>query len=343
MPHRQYIPGDEVHIMTIQRHIAESERKYPGASGEFSTLLRNLALAAKIVSREVRRAGLVNILGRTAETNVHGEDVKKLDIFANQMIINAMESGGQLCVMASEENESIIPIPEEFPCGKYVMLFDPLDGSSNIDVNVTIGTIFSIYRRVTNEGRGAVEDVVQPGYKQVAAGYIMYGSSTIMVFTTGEGVQGFTLDPTIGAFLLSHPNMTIAKRGHYYSTNEGSRMLWESGFRRYIEHLQTPDKENGRPYKARYVGSMIADVHRTLLYGGVFAYPGDSENPNGKLRLMYEANPMAFIIEQAGGRASDGHRRILDIVPTDIHQRTPVLLGSEEDVLEAEAFIAEMR
>lgn len=343
MPHRQYIPGDEVHIMTIQRYIAEAERKFPGASGEFSTLLRNLALAAKIVSREVRRAGLVNILGRTSETNVHGEDVKKLDVFANQMIINAMESGGQLCVMASEENESIIPIPEEFPCGKYVMLFDPLDGSSNIDVNVTIGTIFSIFRRVSASGRGSVEDVTQPGYKQVAAGYIMYGSSTIMVFTTGEGVQGFTLDPTIGAFLLSHPDMRIVSRGRYYSTNEGSRMLWDEGFRRYIEHLQTPDSAEGRPYKSRYVGSMIADVHRTLLYGGLFAYPADRDNPNGKLRLMYEANPMAFIIEQAGGRASDGRRRILDIVPSDIHQRTPVLLGSTEDVLEAESFIAGTR
>jgi fructose-1,6-bisphosphatase I len=340
MPHRQYIPGDEVRIMTIQRHIAEMERSHPEATGEFSTLLRNLALAAKIVSREVRRAGLVNILGRAAFTNVHGEDVKKLDMFANQMIINAMESGGQLCVMASEENESVIPIPDEFPCGSYAMLFDPLDGSSNIDVNVTIGTIFSIFQRVSTTGRGTVADVVQPGLKQVAAGYIMYGSSTIMVFTTGEGVQGFTLDPTIGAFLLSHPNMTIPKRGRYYSTNEGSRMMWDSSFRRYIEYLQTPDKDGGRPYKSRYVGSMIADVHRTLLYGGIFAYPADSENPNGKLRLMYEANPMAFIVEQAGGRASDGRRRILEIEPTDIHQRTPVLLGSEEDVLDAETFIA---
>lgn len=340
MPHRQYIPGDEVHIMSIQRYIAEMERSHPEASGEFSTLLRNLALAAKIVSREVRRAGLVNILGRAAATNVHGEDVKKLDVFANQMIINAMESGGQLCVMASEENESIIPIPPEFPCGHYVMLFDPLDGSSNIDVNVTIGTIFSIFRRVTTEGRGTVEDVVQPGFKQVAAGYIMYGSSTIMVFTTGEGVQGFTLDPTIGSFLLSHPNLTIPKRGRFYSTNEGSRRLWDDGFRRYIDYLQTPDDASGRPYKSRYVGSMIADVHRTLLYGGIFCYPADSQNPSGKLRLMYEANPMAMIIEQAGGRASDGQRRILDIVPSDIHQRTPVFLGSENDVLDAEAFIA---
>ncbi|MBE0645971.1 MAG: class 1 fructose-bisphosphatase [Bacteroidetes bacterium] len=343
MPDRAYIPGDEARIMTIQRYIAEMERIHPDATGEFSTLLRNLALAAKIVSREVRRAGLVDILGGASLTNVHGEDVKKLDVFANQMIINAMESGGQLCVMASEENETIIPIPEEFPCGHYAMLFDPLDGSSNIDVNVTIGTIFSIFHRVSDGERGTEADVVQSGDKQVAAGYIMYGSSTIMVFTTGEGVQGFTLDPTIGAFLLSHPNMTIPKRGRYYSVNEGNRMLWDNGFRRYIEHLQTPDFESGRPYKSRYVGSMIADVHRTLLYGGVFAYPADESNPNGKLRLLYEANPMAYIIEQAGGRAVDGSRRILEIEPHDIHQRTPVILGSEEDVRVAEAFIAGTR
>ncbi len=343
MPDRPYVPGDETRIMTIQRYIAQMERIHPDATGEFSTLLRNLALAAKIVSREVRRAGLVNILGRAALTNVHGEDVKKLDLFANQMIINSMESGGQLCVMASEENESIIPIPDEFPCGHYAMLFDPLDGSSNIDVNVTIGTIFSIFHRVSESGPGTEADIVQTGRKQIAAGYIMYGSSTIMVFTTGEGVQGFTLDPTIGSFLLSHPDMTIPKRGRYYSTNEGNRMLWDDGFRRYIEYLQTQDKESGRPYKSRYVGSMIADVHRTLLYGGIFAYPADRENPNGKLRLMYEANPMAYIIEQAGGRASDGKRRLLDIEPHDIHQRVPVILGSKEDVLEAEAFIAGTR
>jgi fructose-1,6-bisphosphatase I len=343
MTDRPYIPGDETRIMTIQRYIAQMERVHPDATGEFSTLLRNLALAAKIVSREVRRAGLVNILGRAALTNVHGEDVKKLDVFANQMIINSMESGGQLCVMASEENESIIPIPDEFPCGHYAMLFDPLDGSSNIDVNVTIGTIFSIFHRVSGSGPGTEADIVQAGRKQVAAGYIMYGSSTIMVFTTGDGVQGFTLDPTIGSFLLSHPDMSIPKRGRYYSTNEGNRMLWDAGFRRYIEYLQSPDKETGRPYKSRYVGSMIADVHRTLLYGGVFAYPADRQNPHGKLRLMYEANPMAFIIEQAGGRASDGKHRLLDIEPHDIHQRTPVILGSKEDVLEAEAFITGTR
>ena len=343
MPHRPYVPGDETRLMTIQRYIAQEEPNHPGATGEFSTLLRNLALAVKIMSREVRRAGLVDILGRANTSNISGDEVKKLDIFANQMIINALESGGQLCVMASEENESIIPIPEEFPCGKYAMLFDPLDGSSNIDVNVTIGTVFSIFRRVSTEGRGSEADVVQPGVKQIAAGYVMYGSSTILVFTSGNGVQGFTLDPTIGSFLLSHPDIKIRERGSIYSVNEGNRMLWDEGFRRYIEHLQTPDADSGRPYKSRYVGSMIADVHRTLLYGGIFAYPGDMENPVGKLRLMYEANPMAMIMEQAGGRATDGSQRILEVQPTDVHQRVPVFMGSRDDVLDAEAFMAGRR
>jgi len=343
MPNRPYVPGDETRLMTIQRYIAQEERMHPEATGEFSTLLRNLALAVKIVSREVRRAGLVDILGRAESTNPSGEDVKKLDVFANQMIINALESGGQLCVMASEENESIIPIPEEFPCGKYAMLFDPLDGSSNIEANVTIGTVFSIFRRVSDGCRGTDADVVQPGIKQVAAGYIMYGSSTILVFTTGNGVQGFTLDPTIGSFLLSHPNMTIPSRGNIYSVNEGNRLQWDEGFQRYVHFLQSNDTVHGKPYKARYVGSMIADVHRTLLYGGVFAYPSDHANPNGKLRLMYEANPMAFVIEQAGGRATDGAERILEIVPTDVHQRVPLLLGSADDVREAEDFIAGRR
>lgn len=343
MPDRQYFPGDETHLMTIQRYIAQLEREYPEATGEFSTLLRNLALAAKIVSREVRRAGLVDILGRVQSTNSSGDEVQKLDMYANQIFINSLEAGGQLCVMASEENESIIPIPDEFPCGHYAILFDPLDGSSNISSNVTIGTIFSIYRRVSEGRHGTTDDVVQPGHKQVAAGYIMYGSSTIMVVTTGNGVQGFTLDVTIGSFLLSHPNMTIPKRGTTYSVNEGNRKLWDEGFQRYIDHLQTPDVANGRPYKARYVGSMIADVHRTLLHGGVFAYPGDSKNPQGKLRLMYEANPMALIVEQAGGMATDGHTRLLDIAPDSVHQRTPVFVGSEEDVREAMDFLAGKR
>ncbi len=343
MPHRQYFPGDETHLLTIQRYIAQEERAHPGATGEFSTLLRNLALAAKIVSREVRRAGLADILGRVDTTNTSGDDVQKMDVFANMIFINALEAGGQLCVMASEENEAIIPIPEGFPCGNYAILFDPLDGSSNISSNVTIGTIFSIYRRVSQGTHGTEADVVQPGVKQVAAGYIMYGSSTIMVFTSGDGVQGFTLDVTIGSFLLSHPNMRIPKRGNCYSVNEGNRKLWDDGFLKYIDYLQTPDSTTNRPYRARYVGSMIADIHRSLLHGGIFAYPADAKNPNGKLRLMYEANPIAFIVEQAGGRATDGRSRILDIQPSNVHQHIPVLMGSEEDVLEAEAFIAGSR
>jgi len=340
---RQYLPGDETRLMTIQRYIAEGERSHPGATGEFSTLLRNIALAAKIVSREVRRAGLVDILGAVQDTNSSGDEVQKLDMFANQIFINSLESGGQLCVMASEENESIIPIPDEFPCGKYAMLFDPLDGSSNISSNVTIGTIFSIYRRVSSGCRGTEQDVVQLGCRQVAAGYVMYGSSTILVFTSGNGVHGFTLDATIGSFLLSHPDIHIPARGACYSVNEGNRTLWEDGFRRYIEYLQTPDEASGKPYSARYVGSMIADVHRTLLSGGLFAYPADKRNPNGKLRLMYEANPMAFIVEQAGGRATDGVRRLLDIQPENVHQRTAVFMGSVDDVHEAEAFLADRR
>ncbi len=336
-----YNPGDETKIMTIQRFIAENERAHPEATGAFSELLRNLALAAKVVSREVRRAGLVDILGRADVSNVSGDDVKKLDVFANQMIIRSMESGGQLCVMASEENKSVIPIPEQFPTGKYVMVFDPLDGSSNIDANVTIGTIFSILRRVDgSSGPGSERDVVQPGFKQVAAGYIMYGSSTILVYTSGNGVNGFTLDSTIGSFLLSHRDMKIPARGSIYSVNEGNRLLWEEGIRKYVDYLQQPDEATGRPYKSRYVGSMIADVHRTILYGGIFMYPGDQKNPEGKLRLIYEANPMAFVVEQAGGRATNGYQRILDIIPDRLHQRVPVLLGSAEDVLEAERFLS---
>ncbi len=334
-----YFPGDETRIMTIARFIAETERHFPEATGAFSELLRSIALAAKVVSREVRRAGLVDILGRAARMNVSGDEVKKLDIFANQMIINAMEHSGQLCVMASEEDEAVIPIPAEFPIGKYVMLYDPLDGSSNIDANVTIGTIFSILRRVTESGLGSEADVLQPGYKQVAAGYIMYGSSTVMVFTTGNSVNGFTLDPTIGEFLLSHKDIRIPAKGKIYSINEGNRNNWDNAIQRYIGYLQEQDKETNRPYSARYIGSMVADVHRTILYGGIFMYPADKKNARGKLRLLYEANPMAFIVEHAGGKATDGTKRILDIVPTEIHQRTPVFLGSPDDVTTAHRFI----
>ncbi len=333
---------DKVKFNTLARHIYEEERKYPEATGELSDLLHDLSLATKVISLEVNKAGLVDILGFTGDQNVHGEQVKKLDIYAHEMMIKAMDHGGHLCVMASEEEEDIIHIPPEFYIGKYVLLFDPLDGSSNIDANVSIGTIFSIYKRVSSdEGPGTLEDCLQLGMKQVAAGYIIYGSSTIFVYTAGNGVHGFTLDPSFGEFILSHPNIKIPKKAKIYSINEGNYLYWHSGLKKYIKWLQDEDKETGRPYSSRYIGSMVADIHRNLLYGGIFMYPADSRNPKGKLRLMYECNPMAFIVEQAGGRASDGKQRILEITPSRLHQRTPIFIGCEHDVLLVEKFMRE--
>lgn len=326
-------------IVTIERHIVEGERAHPGASGDFSGLLRDLTLAFKVIWREVSKAGLVNILGFAGKQNVHGEEVKKLDVFAHETIYRAMDHGGHLCVMASEEEEDVLHIPDNYPTGKYVLLFDPLDGSSNIDANVTIGTIFSIYRRVTPVGKGTMQDCLQPGYKQIAAGYCIYGSSTMLVYTTGDGVHGFTFDPSIGEFLLSHENIRIPKQGKIYSVNEGNYRWWYDGVKKYVKYLQEEDKATNRPYSGRYVGSMVADVHRTLLYGGIFMYPGDTRHPDGKLRLMYEANPTAFIIEQAGGRSSNGMQRILDVQPKALHQKTPLFLGSDHDVAILEEFI----
>lgn len=332
----------KIKFNTLARHIYEEERKYPEATGELSDLLHDLSLAAKVISLEVNKAGLVDILGFTGSSNVHGEEVKKLDVYAHEMLIKAMDHGGHLCVMASEEDEDIIHIPPKFYIGKYVLLFDPLDGSSNIDANVSIGTIFSIYRRISSgNGSGTLEDCLQPGFKQVAAGYIIYGSSTIFVYTAGNGVHGFTLDPSFGEFILSHPNIRTPKKGKIYSINEGNYLYWHPGLKKYIKWLQEEDKSTGRPYSSRYIGSMVADIHRNLLYGGIFMYPADIRNPNGKLRLMYECNPMAFIVEQAGGRASDGKRRILEIQPEKLHQRVPIFIGSEEDVLMVEKFLRE--
>ena len=333
---------DQVKFNTLARHIYEEERKYPEATGELSDLLHDLSLAAKVVSLEVNKAGLVDIIGFTGDENVHGEQVKKLDIYAHEMMIKAMDHGGHLCVMASEEEEDIIHIPPEFFIGKYVLLFDPLDGSSNIDANISIGTIFSIYRRVSpGNGPGTMEDCLQPGFKQIAAGYIIYGSSTIFVYTAGNGVHGFTLDPSFGEFILSHPNITTPKKGKIYSINEGNYLYWHPGLKKYIKWLQEEDTKTQRPYSSRYIGSMVADIHRNLLYGGIFMYPADSRSPNGKLRLMYECNPMAFIVEQAGGRASNGKQRLLDVKPDSLHQRTPIFIGSEEDVLLVEKFMRE--
>ncbi|MCF8240544.1 MAG: class 1 fructose-bisphosphatase [Melioribacteraceae bacterium] len=330
-------------FMTLPRHIQEGEKLHPEATGELSAILNQMGLAAKVISLEVNKAGLVDIIGFTGDKNVHGEQVKKLDMFAHDIIIRALDHTGHFCVMASEEEEDIIHIPEKHKIGKYVILFDPLDGSSNIDANVSIGTIFSVYKRITpDDGQpGTLEDCLQPGVKQVAAGYIVYGSSTIFVYTAGHGVHGFTLDPAFGEFLLSHENIESPPVGNIYSLNEGNYKYWHPGLKKYIKHLQAWDNSK-KPYKARYIGSMVADIHRNLFYGGIFMYPGDKRNPNGKLRLMYECNPMAFIVESAGGKATDGNgKRILEYQPNDLHQRVPIYIGSKEDVELVEKFISE--
>ena len=331
----------QVRFMTLARFIIEQERLHPEATGELSQLLHDLSLAAKIISLEVNKAGLVDILGFTGSDNVHGEHVKKLDMFAHEIMVKAMDHGGHLCAMASEEEEGIIHIPSEHNIGKYVLLFDPLDGSSNIDANISIGTIFSIYKRISPDGQpGTMEDMIQPGLEQIAAGYVVYGSSTMLVYTAGHGVHGFTLDPAFGEFLLSHENIQIPKKAKIYSINEGNYLYWHTGLKKYIKYLQEEDKADGRPYSSRYIGSMVADIHRNLLYGGIFMYPGDSRNPNGKLRMMYECNPMAYIVEAAGGRASNGKQRILEIKPEKLHQRMPIFIGCEYDVKLVEEFMA---
>ena len=331
-------------MITIERHILEQERLFPKATGELTALLYDIALAAKIISREVNKAGLVEILGLTGEENIQGEQVMRLDVFANETLIRMNDHTGRLCAMASEENPDIIPIPERFPCGKYVLVFDPLDGSSNIDLNVSIGTIFSIHRKVSDGPRGSLKDFLQPSYKQATAGYIIYGSSTMMVYTTGQGVHGFTLDPTVGEFPLSHPNIQIPSRAKYYSVNEGNYHFWSEGVRRYVDYVKTSDEATGRPYSGRYIGSLVSDFHRNLLAGGIFMYPANikgSKKPHGKLRLLYEAAPLAMIVEQAGGRASDGRQDILQIQPESLHQRVPLFIGSREDVDKVEQFIRE--
>ena len=334
---------NETHIITIERQIIEQERKHPGARGAFSDILKDLALAAKVISREVNMAGLVDILGGTGTRNVQGEAVQKLDAFAQDVIYRAMDHTGYLCCMASEEAENVIPIPDKFPAGDYVLVFDPLDGSSNIDVNISIGTIFAIYKKVTDHERGSLEDCLQSGREQLAAGYVLYGSSTMLVYTAGNGVHGFTLDPSIGEFLLSHPNIRIPDPpARYYSVNEAYTARWTPGMRRYIEHLKGLDgSPDGGGFSGRYIGSLVADFHRTLMKGGIFLYPGDKKNPRGKLRLLYEAFPLAMVAEQAGGRATDGRREILDVPIEGLHQRTPLIIGSAGMVEQAGEFLAE--
>jgi fructose-1,6-bisphosphatase I len=318
-------------VVTIDRFIIEEERNHPEATGELSGILYDLALAAKMIANKVRSAGLADILGATEDQNVQGEVQQKLDVLANEIIIKAMDHGGRLCAMASEEEPGIIQIPEQFKCGKYCLLFDPLDGSSNIDVNVPVGTIFSVVRKITRGRHGELEDMLQPGRRQVAAGYVIYGSSTMMVYTTGQGAHGFTLDPSIGEFLLSHPNIKIPDAGRYLSVNDSYEQLWDENVRAVMRQYKGMDGMR-RALSTRYVGSLVADFHRNLLGGGIFAYPANKRTPKGKLRLLYEANPLAFIVEQAGGLASDGTQRILDIHPTELHQRIPLYIGSKNEV-----------
>ena len=329
-------------ITTLGEFIVQEQQKLPYAKGELSTLLSALRLAAKVVNSQTNKAGLVDdIIGSQGNQNVQGEVQQKLDVFANRIFINAFRNRKEICGIASEEEESYIAFDDDCRNGKYVLLMDPLDGSSNIDVNVSIGTIFSIYHRVSRPGTIAeLDDFLQPGDRQVAAGYIVYGSSTMLVYTTGNGVHGFTFDPTIGVFYLSHENIQTPKSGKIYSINEGHYPYLPGGIRDYIKYCKQRDPESGRPYTARYIGSLVSDFHRNLIKGGIYMYPQNSNSPNGKLRLLYEANPLAFIVEQAGGRASDGARRILDVKPTELHQRTPLFIGSEEMVREAERFVA---
>ena len=328
-------------IVTIERHIIEQQRKYPGATGVLSNLLYDIALAAKIIARETSRAGLAEILGLAGKTNVQGEQQMKLDVFANAMMTRMNSYTGRLAVMASEEEEDVIPIAEEYEIGKYVLVFDPLDGSSNIDVGVSVGTVFGIYHRLSAGGAGTLGDCLQKGRALVAAGYVIYGSSTVMVYTTGQGVHGFTLDPGLGEFLLSSPDICIPARPKYYSVNHGYGQYWSTGVRRFTRWLQGMDQEDPRkPLSSRYIGSLVADFHRNLLAGGVFYYPADVRKPGGKLRLVYEAIPLAFVAEHAGGYASDGHRNILDVQPENLHQRTPLFVGNRELVEQAEEFIS---
>jgi fructose-1,6-bisphosphatase I len=327
-------------VVTIERFIIEQERLFPDATGALSSILYDIALAAKMIASKVRRAGLVDILGAMDTQNVQGEIQQKLDVFANETIIKAMDHTGRLCAMASEEEPDIIAIPEQFKCGNYVLLFDPLDGSSNIDVNVPVGTIFSIMRKITRGAHGEMEDMLQPGRRQVAAGYIIYGSSTMLVYTTGQGVHGFTLDPSIGEFLLSHVDIKIPARGRYLSVNDSYEQYWDENVKALMRRYRGLDGHQ-KAMSVRYVGSLVADFHRNLLGGGIFAYPANTQSPRGKLRLLYEANPLAFIAKEAGGAAYDGTQDILDIQPTELHQRAPLYIGSRDDIATAREMLAQ--
>lgn len=328
--------------ITVHRQIMDNQHMHREATGELSGLLTELIVAAKIISAEVNMAGLADVIGVSGKTNIQGEEVQKLDEFANNTIKRRMARSGYICVMASEEDDEIIPAREGYE-GKYTLAFDPLDGSSNIDVNVSIGTIFSIHRRQSQGKQGALQDILQPGKNLVAAGYIIYGSSTMLVYSTGKGVHGFTLDPSVGEFFLSHENIRIPEKSKYFSVNEGNSHYWIPEIREYVRYLKEIDPETGRPYSSRYIGTLVADFHRNLIIGGVFLYPCDCRNPDkpkGKLRLLYEASPLAYLVEQAGGRAiNDEGTRILDISPLTLHERTSLIIGGKSEVDMAERFL----
>ena len=328
---------------TLGEFVIDRQTDFQYATGELSRLLSAIRLAAKIVNREVNKAGLVDILVETGVENIQGETQQKLDVFADEIFLEAIRVRGDVCGIGSEEQDEYIAFENErSKQGKYILLIDPLDGSSNIDVNVSIGTIFSIYRRVSPYGTKATkEDFLQEGRKQVAAGYVIYGSSTMLVFATGNGVNGFTYDPSIGVFYLSHPDMKIPEDGQVYSINEGNYVHFPEGVKKYIKYCQDEDEATNRPYTSRYIGSLVADFHRNLINGGIYIYPTSKKAPNGKLRLLYECNPMAYLIEQAGGIATDGTNNILDIKPTDLHQRTPLFIGSNKMVEKAHDFVKE--
>ncbi len=327
-------------LVTLEEFIIQAQNRFPGATGELSQLLRDIGLASKIISREVNKAGITNILGNDGTTNIHGEAVKRLDLFADEQLISALERSQITCMVISEENDGIVRLRSQG--GKYIVYLDPLDGSSNIDVNVSIGSIFSIYMREPRyEPTVKEEDALQPGVRQVAAGYVLYGSSTTLAYTTGLGVSLFTLDPSIGEYILTKRKITIPTKGTIYSINEGSYNSWDLGLKKYIKYCQEEHAETKRPYSARYIGSMVADIHRTLIKGGIFIYPHSKRYPKGKLRLMYECNPLSFIIEQAGGKATNGERRIMEIEPLAIHERTPIYIGSPENVDRVMEFLYE--
>ncbi len=329
-------------VITLGEFIIQQQNEFPYAKGELSRLLSALRVAAKLVNSQINKAGLVDdIMGNYGESNIHGEQQQKLDVYAHRIFIEALKARNEVCGVASEEEDSFIAFSSE-GCrnGKYVVLMDPLDGSSNIDVNVSVGTIFSIYRRVSEKGSFAqLEDFMQPGRQQVAAGYIIFGSSTMMVYTSGSGVNGFTYDPSIGIFFLSHPNLRIPESGSIYSINEGHYPYLDTQIKDYIKYCKEYDPASNRPYSSRYIGSLVSDFHRNLLKGGIFMYPANSKSPNGKLRLLYECNPLAYIMEQAGGLATDGFQPILDVIPTELHQRVPCFIGSKNMVNEVHHFL----